>query len=309
VLDPTNATTLYAWLAVGLAAVTVGLVSLLARGAKAVPRPWLVPVGLAGLSFAAAGWAAFAVAVPAAVPPALLGLVALALALFRTGAPRAVGAFLAERLGRPAVQSLGLVLLGVAVLSWQSWALTRSLDADLDDSDLHLSMMVPPSLEEYAVLTSHTDEGAPVPLWQLAPGDESDGAQELAYLRRADYHVKLIQTDGPDPRYNCHGWVFTGGRAWVRGGSVEQILKDNNYQPVAKPSAGDVAVYRQHGEVTHTAIVRGFTDDGTVLLESKWGKLGRYIHTADGHVYRAHACTYYTTARRGGHVLRTAKAD
>lgn len=309
-LDPTSLTALYIWLTVGLGALTLGLFGVLTRRPKASPRPWLAPLRLAGVGFLAAGGVAFAVTPSSAVAPALLGLVALTLALFRTGLPRTAGAFVFDGLARPRVQSLGLMLLGGAVLGWQSWMLTRNLESELDETDRQLAMMAAPSLESYAVFTSRTDEGTPVPLWQLTPGDESDGEQELTYLRRSHYDVKLIQTDGPDPRYNCHGWVFTGGRAWVRGGSVEQILEENNYQPVAKPSPGDVAVYRDRaGEVTHTAIVRGFTADGTVLLESKWGKLGRYIHTAEGHVYKVHACTYYTTPRRGGHVLQTAKAN
>ena len=132
------------------------------------------------------------------------------------------------------------------------------------------------------------------------------GVAESGLCRKQRLEVKLIQTDGPDVSYNCHGWVFTGGKGWVRGSNVARIIRDNGYQEVTSPAPGDIAVYRDHaGEVTHTAVVRGQMQDGTLLLESKWGKLGRYIHTEKGQPYAVHACTFYST-ERGGHVLQPA---
>src|SRR5207248_516297 len=43
--------------------------------------------------------------------------------------------------------------------------------------------------------------------------------------------------------------------------------------------------------------------DGVVLVESKWGQLGRYIHTCADHIYGDNTCTYYRSSRTG-HVLR-----
>ena len=43
--------------------------------------------------------------------------------------------------------------------------------------------------------------------------------------------------------------------------------------------------------------------EGKILIESKWGRLGRFIHTNEQHCYLSTTPTYYHT-RRGGHLLR-----
>src|SRR5205807_1160464 len=80
----------------------------------------------------------------------------------------------------------------------------------------------------------------------------------------------------PDATSNCHGWVFTGGRYWVKGGAVEDILRDNGYRTVEDPRPGDLVVYRDdQGAVSHTGVVSSVGADGLVLVESKWSWLGR----------------------------------
>ena len=60
-------------------------------------------------------------------------------------------------------------------------------------------------------------------------GLDAGHAGEMGYLTRRRLETALIRTDEADVRYNCHGFVFTGGRYWIRGGYVEHILKDNGY--------------------------------------------------------------------------------
>jgi signal peptidase I len=89
----------------------------------------------------------------------------------------------------------------------------------------------------------------------------------------------------------------------VRGGSVEAILKDNGYTPTSTPRPGDIVVYRDQDtqQVSHTGIVRTVLDE-VVLIESKLGSLGRFIHPANKHPYANTSLIYYHT-RRGAHVL------
>src|SRR5262249_59637069 len=88
------------------------------------------------------------------------------------------------------------------------------------------------------------------------------------------------------------------------GSQVPQILADNGYRPVTTPRAGDLVVFRDgQGEVVHSGVVCGASEDGTVLIESKWGRLGRFVHTASQHCYPETKVTYYHTPR-GGHLLR-----
>jgi len=93
----------------------------------------------------------------------------------------------------------------------------------------------------------------------------------------------------------------------VSSATVEQILRENRYVAVTKPSAGDVIVYRDAtGVVQHTGLVKVVGEDGLVLIESKWGELGRYLHAADVRAYMSCSATYYRS-ERGGHVLREAE--
>jgi hypothetical protein len=116
----------------------------------------------------------------------------------------------------------------------------------------------------------------------------------------------VISLDVTASDSNCHGWVFTGGRYWVRGVTVEGILADNGYRKVATPRAGDLAVYRDSaGAILHTGLVRATLPDRPVLVESKWGAIGAFIHPVDVHPYDGSTCTYHRSPR-DGHRLREA---
>src|SRR5262249_9036483 len=84
-------------------------------------------------------------------------------------------------------------------------------------------------------------------------------------------------------------------------------LQDNRYSAVSSPRAGDLAVYHNpSGEVTHTGIVR-LAADGLILIESKWGQLGRFVHTPTEHCYTDSTCTSYRSPRTS-HLLRGLEA-
>jgi hypothetical protein len=103
---------------------------------------------------------------------------------------------------------------------------------------------------------------------------------------------------------NCHGFVFTGGRYAIGGGDVDRIITDNGYQPVGNVVPGDVAVYRDAaGQVTHTGLVCGTASDGVILIESKWGRFGRFIHRHDHHPY-ANGISMFYRSPRPGHLLQ-----
>jgi hypothetical protein len=64
------------------------------------------------------------------------------------------------------------------------------------------------------------------------------------------------------------------------------ILADNGYRQVKSPQPGDVIVYRDlTRQIVHTGLVRMALEDGLVLVESKWGISGRYIHKPEGQFY------------------------
>jgi hypothetical protein len=155
-------------------------------------------------------------------------------------------------------------------------------------------------------LQALTDRDAPIGLLLMAPqevpGQPEDMEQQ--FVGELARNHQLINSGPADPGHNCHGWVFTGGRYWVDGSDVPRILRDNGYQPVAHPRAGDLVVYRDSAseEVVHTAVVRAVTEEGLVLVESKWGQMGRYIHPPDKLRF-ANPFRYYRSSRQG-HLLR-----
>ncbi len=156
--------------------------------------------------------------------------------------------------------------------------------------------------------TLTTDFGRGVPTL-LVPGD--DRVPTLAQLTAQDHmldqrqlHDLVIQLPLGWENCNCHGFVFTAGHHWIAGTEVEGILRDNGYQPVTVVHASDLAVYRDRtGTIMHTGIVRGLAADNVVLVESKWGQAGRFIHRHDRHPYLNTECIFYRSAR-AGHLLR-----
>jgi hypothetical protein len=153
-----------------------------------------------------------------------------------------------------------------------------------------------------------TDRGRPVAIAQL-PGAGSSPtparlAQQALMLDQCNAHDRVIYVPTGWQDCNCHGFVFTGGRYAVEGSSVPWILADNDYAPVAHPRPGDLAVYGNGTCISHTGLVCGTTREGAILVESKWGGIGRFIHLHDkDHLYQSQICTFYRSPRPG-HLLR-----
>ena len=103
-----------------------------------------------------------------------------------------------------------------------------------------------------------------------------------------------IQTAPPDDRTVCHDWTF-GGTRYTDGCPVTTLLAD--YREVPKPRTGDIVVYwSPAGEPVHSGVVRAVGSEGLVVIESKWGHLGRYLHLTG----ISHFPTHFTYFRRAG---------
>jgi hypothetical protein len=123
-----------------------------------------------------------------------------------------------------------------------------------------------------------TDLGREITLFQY---DASKSPETLGdiLVEQEELSQKVIRVAGPDAACNCHGWVFTSGRYGVASEDVDKILADNGYQIVEEPREGDVIIYRDDlDRVRHTGLIRFVGADGLVLVESKWGSLGIYLH-------------------------------
>jgi hypothetical protein len=152
-----------------------------------------------------------------------------------------------------------------------------------------------------------TDLGRPIRILVVAADASTPTPEHLAaqdnVLSRWDLHDTVIYQPLGWQHTNCHGYVFTAGHYWVGGAQVDLILEDNGYHAVSAVRPDDVAVYRDgDGKVMHSGIVRGVGSDGVILVESKWGQGGRFIHRHDRSPYQGTDCAFYRSPRQG-HVV------
>jgi hypothetical protein len=194
-------------------------------------------------------------------------------------------------------------LLAAAVLS-ASWSSQKFYLATTPSESELLSVGIKDGFERGTLspYRAYTNEGRLVPLHEaVAPQKEhwlSTTKDSPAFAGR------LIATGPLDPRYNCHGFAFTGGRFAVNGEWVDRILQDNRYRPVETPRADDLVIWRDSsGQPVHTGVVKAIGDD-FVLIESKWGMSGRYLHVPEAQGY-SRDFAYYRSPRLG-HVLHIA---
>ncbi len=126
-------------------------------------------------------------------------------------------------------------------------------------------------------------------LRDLAKPNDYAELEALGMLSDPNLQTKLIRTGEADYRFNCHGWTFTHGEREVDADEVERRLAEE-YQPTRNPQLGDIIVYRDHrGQVMHSGVVKAVGEGGLVLVESKWGASGRFIHEPDvGRTFASH---------------------
>jgi hypothetical protein len=287
----------------GVAFATFGVANLLARGLGEAGR---LLIALAAAAVVVAGLDSL-LAGPDCSPAVLLTLIlgATLVSLFRS--ERVAGSLF--RLGRfakrPVFQASFLILIGAGLAAVGA---VRSLPPEGDSLDELMTVdTATPNFKDMVGVNAITDCGRFVPLQEPEVIDAERTARGEAHWRKnAGATFQLIQTGPADPAVNCHGWVFAGGQGVIRGAHVETILEDNGYAEVKRPASGDVVVYRDDKDdkktVLHTGLVRGLGDNGRVLVESKWGTLGTYIHLADETSY-GYGYKFYRSPRNG-HLLK-----
>lgn len=185
---------------------------------------------------------------------------------------------------------VGLLVWQVAMIGWSGWRYREEIVqvAGIPDGGLELDPVA-----GKAILT---DKQRMVPLYRarLVGGTQT-------FLKESGYaFANAIKRTDSDLATNCHGWVFTGGKYLIDNKDVQMILDDNGYQRVDKPQVGDVIVYRDSAdEVVHSGLVRLVFGDGQVLIESKWGVTGRFLHRAKEPTFSEYFA-YYRTDRSPG---------
>ena len=183
------------------------------------------------------------------------------------------------------IRSLNTVLAVVLVmLNCWSW---QRLNEHQMDRDFSVYEHAPGTIVAETKSVAFTKTGSTVQLYRLE-ADPEDFSRFAASVREHNSRVAepIIDVEEPSKDYNCHGWVFTGGKHFLRGCDVDLILKDNGYQAISQPKENDIVIYRcADGRILHTGLVRVVLVDGTILIESKWGAAGRYLHRPENQPY------------------------
>jgi hypothetical protein len=142
-----------------------------------------------------------------------------------------------------------------------------------------------------------TDRGRPLSLFHFAMYSTAAEIEQFSKSTE-EQQREVIRLADADPNSNCYGWIFTGGKFGVRDSEVQMILEDNAYNIVEKPREGDLAIYTRGNQIAHAGIVRQPDPNGPILVESKWGALGLYLHVPEKHPF-AGECRFYRSSRPG----------
>ena len=179
----------------------------------------------------------------------------------------------------------GLLVCQIVIAGWAGWRFRQMVSAS-DELPL-LGSVDFQVIDGEALLT---DKGRLVPVYRARLADNLPPYIETL---EGAFTNRRITRSGRDAKTNCHGWVFTGGQYLLMGQNVDVILADNGYYIVNHPQEGDIIIYRNaFKQILHTGLVRSAWDDGTVLIESKWGIDERFVHLPEDQHY-SQQFTYY----------------
>jgi Domain of unknown function (DUF4157) len=128
-------------------------------------------------------------------------------------------------------------------------------------------------------------------------------AQADTQLQQMGLLSKVTKLAAPTNRYDCHGFTFLGGDAWINDDQVDAILHDNGYSVTTTPSVGDIVIYRYGGAITHSGIIIAVAGTTVTKVRSKWGRLGLYEHAPNDVPPNYGTWQAYHTSRPGGHRL------
>jgi hypothetical protein len=177
----------------------------------------------------------------------------------------------------------GLAIFTVAVVRYES-GLAEKIENDSSDMELLGSVS---EREIDSELIAVTDRGRTVELWRpKVPWSDAElNDRERRSLQLVNAKSDLPRVAPANESTNCHGWVFTGGRYVLGNLDIEKILTDNDYVAIEHPRPGDLAIYRNNGGVSHTAVVREAEPGHPIIVESKWSWMSAFRHAVDESIY------------------------
>ncbi len=188
-----------------------------------------------------------------------------------------------------------LLISSVAVTAWSSQQFQIYLSPPARKPPLVIT--TPGKRSQVHEFVALTDRKNPIKVYRLDEVELDSVSANSMEGYGVEYTGSVIQRTAADPLANCHGWVFLDGQYLISNEAVQRILDDNGYEVVEEPIAGDVIIYRD-GErnIAHSGLVRGVLNDGTIIIESKWGSEGVFLHNPLDTPYTT-TFEYYRSAR------------
>jgi len=123
-----------------------------------------------------------------------------------------------------------------------------------------------------------------------------DGLDQMMRDLKAAYRNVLHRPVGPSAAYNCHGLTFAARRTGIaKPAQVQRILSEDGYSELPRsnaPCAGDIAIYREDGDIVHSGIVMD-VQKGMPWVLGKWGDCHEVIHPVLDCPYNKAVVTYY----------------
>ena len=201
-----------------------------------------------------------------------------------------------------------LLVSSVCLFIWSSHRFQERLQPS---AKRMLLIALPPGKQRQQVneFLAITDRNHPIKVYRL--GQVATDPMDNEF-REKDYSVEyngtMIQRVAGGVLSNCHGWVFLDGQYLITGDAVQRILDDHEYEVVEEAAAGDVIIYRDNNRnIVHSGLVRGVLNDGTVIIESKWGVEGVFLHIPQDTPYSV-LFDYYRSPRPT-HQIKIVPAD
>ena len=133
---------------------------------------------------------------------------------------------------------------------------------------------------------------------------EAQADANISGIKPSGLLPKLTKILPPSNGYDCHGYTFLGGAAWINDTEVDAILHDNGYLVTTTPAVGDIVIYRRNGEVTHSGVITAVSGGKVTRINSKWGRLGLYSHAPQDVPATYGTFTPWHSERAGGNRLR-----
>ena len=81
-------------------------------------------------------------------------------------------------------------------------------------------------------------------------------------------------------KYNCHGYAYSGAHAWF---NYPEMFIDDDFAEVPLETArvGDVVLYMNDDELTHSAIVHSVSGGKIKKVRGKWGAMPAVKHAPE----------------------------